>query len=144
LYASGGPEETMKQRRAELATIGAPLFESPDGLARGLAAVVDDARTQRRLSLAASLELPAAETLGAVLDEDESKALFERHGLTLPQRRAVDSHDDAAVALATIGGPVVVKVLDAAITHKSDVGGVHVGVTTPEQLDAALDTIDAI
>jgi acetyltransferase len=62
----------------------------------------------------------------------------------VPTRRIAANREQAHAALHLLSAPVVVKVLDAAITHKSDVGGVHVGVRTPAQLDAALDAIEAI
>ncbi|WP_343944799.1 acetate--CoA ligase family protein, partial [Pseudonocardia zijingensis] len=47
-------------------------------------------------------------------------------------------------ALAELGGPVAVKILDAAVLHKTEVGGVHLGIAGPAELDAALDRLDAI
>jgi acetyltransferase len=38
---------------------------------------------------------------------------------------------------------VVAKLLDASVLHKSDIGAVHVGIHDAQQLDAALDSIDA-
>jgi acetyltransferase len=46
-------------------------------------------------------------------------------------------------ALAALGGPVAVKLLDAGITHKSDVGGVFLGVRDTGDLDQAMDTLEA-
>lgn len=146
LFATGGPAEAIAGRRGALRRTGVPLFESPDGLARGVSAVVADARARAAAQLAdrdATVE-PEPERLARVLDEDESKALFEAEGLRLPARRVAQDRAEASAALAELSGPVVVKVLDAAILHKSDVGGVHVGVRTPAELDVALDTIDAI
>lgn len=146
LFASGGTVAALDGRREALRAIGVPLFDSPDALARGAAAVIDDARAQLRLRQAsAHPQAPVAgQPLGRVLDEDESKALFEAEGLLLPARRVAEDRAAAEAALAELGGPVVVKVLDAAITHKSDVGGVHVGVRTTAELVQALDTIDRI
>lgn len=146
LFASGGTVAALDGRREALRAIGVPLFDSPDALARGAAAVIDDARAQLRLRQeSAHPQAPVAgQPLGRVLDEDESKALFEAEGLLLPARRAAEDRAAAEAALAELGGPVVVKVLDAAITHKSDVGGVHVGVLTTAELVQALDTIDRI
>lgn len=48
-----------------------------------------------------------------------------------------------ASALAELAGPVAVKLLDAAVLHKSEVGGVRLDVRTPEELDTALDAIGA-
>ena len=44
--------------------------------------------------------------------------------------------------MVELPGPVAVKLLDAAVTHKSDVGGVHLGVRTPDELDAVLDALE--
>jgi len=131
----------MTQRRAEFDAVGVPMFTSPGDLATGLAAVALDAQARTITD-----EEPAApqRTLGRTLDEHEGKALLETYGVpTLPRRVA---HDRAAAleALAGLGGPVVVKILDAAVLHKSDVGGVHVGVHDQAGLEAALDAIDAI
>ncbi|MCX7523292.1 acetate--CoA ligase family protein [Microbacterium sp. STN6] len=146
LFASGGTIAALDGRRAALSAMGIPLFDSPDALARGAAAVVDDARARLRLRYAVAEHdvWQHGRPLGHVLDENESKQLFEAEGLTLPARRVAADHTAAERALAELGGPVVVKVLDAAITHKSDVGGVHVGVRTAAELAQALETIDRI
>lgn len=47
-------------------------------------------------------------------------------------------------AFESLGKPIVVKVLDANIAHKTEVGGVHLNVSTLERLHAALAAIDAI
>src|SRR5690606_14827443 len=60
------------------------------------------------------------------------------------RRRIAGDRSEAHAALAELGVPTVVKVLDAGVLHKSDVGGVHVGVTDSAGLDRALDAIDAI
>ncbi len=36
------------------------------------------------------------------------------------------------------------KILDAEILHKTDIGGVHLGIADPAAMDAALDRLDAI
>ena len=49
----------------------------------------------------------------------------------------------AHAALAELPGPVAVKLLDAAIMHKSDAGGVFLGVRDSAELDRALDGLEA-
>jgi acetyltransferase len=144
LYATGGPADAIERHRMRLAEIGVPLYSGPGDLAIGLAALVSDAAAR------AVPDLPpvaATRTIGRDLDEDEAKALFEAHGLRTMRRRAAADRAAAHEALDELGGPespVVVKILDAAVLHKSDVGGVHVGVRGHADLDAALDAIDAI
>lgn len=141
LLASGGPLATMSQRREDLRQVDVPLFTSPGDLAAGLAAVVADARGR----VVEDAEPHDGTTpLGGPLDEHEAKELLERHGIATPRRAVATDRAAAHDALRSFGGPVVVKVLDATITHKSDVGGVHVGVRDAAGLDAALDAIDGI
>ena len=60
-----------------------------------------------------------------------------------PAGGACDDRADAHAALAELGGPVAVKLLDATVLHKTEIGGVHLGVRTADELDAALDALDA-
>jgi acetate---CoA ligase (ADP-forming) len=144
LYATGGPADAVERHRVRLAEIGVPLYSGPGDLAIGLAALVSDAAAR---AVPDAPPVTATRTLGRDLDEDEAKSLFEAQGLRTMRRRAVADRPSAHDVLDELGGPdnpVVVKVLDAAVLHKSDVGGVHVGVRSHAELDAALDVIDGI
>jgi acyl-CoA synthetase (NDP forming) len=59
----------------------------------------------------------------------DAEALLGAYGIAVPRSLPVRTPDEAAAAQAELGCPVVVKV--AAAIHKSDVGGVRLGVTTP-------------
>ena len=61
------------------------------------------------------------------LDEAESKGLLARYGIDLPKGMVCEG-ETAVAAANSVGYPVVVKMLSAEIVHKSDVGGVVVGV----------------
>jgi acetyl-CoA synthetase len=71
-----------------------------------------------------------------VLDEVESKELLVRYGVPVPSARVVRSAGEAAAAAGTLGYPVVVKAMGVA--HKSDVGGVRLGLESAEAVTAAL------
>lgn len=60
------------------------------------------------------------------LDEHEAKRLFARFGIPCVRESVVDGPAQAERAARELGGRVVLKMLSAAITHKSDVGGVAV------------------
>ena len=79
-----------------------------------------------------------------VHDEHRAKTLLDRLGITTPARRACCDHTEAGAALDELGGPVAVKILDADVLHKTDIGGVHLGIVNPTALDEALDRLDAI
>ena len=144
LYATGGPAAAIERHRERLDRIGVPLYSSPGDLATGLAALVSDAAAR---AVPDAQPGTATRTIGRDLDEDEAKTLFEAHGLRTMRRRAAADRVAAHEAVDELGAPespVVVKVLDAAVLHKSDVGGVHVGVRSHAELDTALDAIDRI
>ena len=50
----------------------------------------------------------------------------------------------AQAALEELGPPVAVKLLDATILHKTEIGGVHLDVRTPDELDEALDALERV
>ncbi|MDE0383846.1 MAG: acetate--CoA ligase family protein, partial [Defluviicoccus sp.] len=78
------------------------------------------------------------------IGEDAAKALVATYGIPTPRRRACRDRAEAEAARAAMQRPVVAKALDPAILHKSDVGGVHLGIETAEALEFALDAIDRI
>lgn len=154
LVGIGGVGPSVAAVRAELRERGLATFDGPTGLANGVRAVVERARTVARLADGAAevpslAGLPAEREVAALLrsgplDEDTAKGLLERFGLRAPARRACTTREQAHEFLADLGGGVGVKILDATITHKSDVGGVVLGVRTPSDLDDALDRIERI
>ena len=75
------------------------------------------------------------------LDSRSAQALLEAYGIALPRAVRVRTPAEAAAAQAELGGTVVVK-LDAAI-HKSDVGGVRLGLTNPAEAAGAVEAIRA-
>lgn len=130
----------------ELQSAGVPVVTGPQALACALAAIVEDASIRPADGAdgeaPASLAVPAPPALGAgPWDEAVAKDLLDRSGIATPARRVCLDRAAAHDALDALGGPVVVKVCDPAILHKSDVGGVRVGVAGHEALDAALDAL---
>jgi acyl-CoA synthetase (NDP forming) len=77
------------------------------------------------------------------LDEAQAKQLFARFGLPCAREFVVGTPAQAEAAAAELGGRVVLKILSGQITHKSDVGGVAVGLTAetigPRLLQMAAD-----
>jgi len=73
----------------------------------------------------------------SVLDEADSKALLRAYGVGTPQERTAASPEEALHAANEIAYPVVLKLLAAEVTHKSDVGGVVVGIRSDADLRSA-------
>jgi acetate---CoA ligase (ADP-forming) len=69
--------------------------------------------------------------------------LLRDYGIPAVRARAVCTRAGAVAAAAEIGYPVVVKTDEPQIAHKSDVGGVRLGVVDPEAVGAAYDDLTA-
>lgn len=76
--------------------------------------------------------------------EEEAIAALTGAGVTLAASRLVRSADEAARAAAELGLPVVMKFSSREVTHKSDRGGVKVGVATEDDVRAAYEELAAI
>jgi acetyltransferase len=144
-----GPEVT-RARRALLAA-GIAVAADPRGVAAATAALPADAHSQARRSEAAGRARPGDPGTGAVPrgvagphDEDQAKTLLGRIGIATPARRACASAAEAHAALRDLGVPVAVKLLDAAVLHKTELGGVHLRIAAPGPLDEALGALAAI
>ncbi len=73
----------------------------------------------------------------SVLNEANSKALLRAYGIATPRERVVASVDTAASAAKEIGYPIVLKLVSAEVTHKSDIGGVILGIRSEAELRSA-------
>lgn len=76
-----------------------------------------------------------------LLSEVEAKQLLADAGVSVTETRLAASADDAASHAAELGYPVALKVVSDAITHKTDVGGVELGIADESALRAAWDAI---
>ena len=140
----GGPPEQVRPQRRRLRALGVPALGGPAALTVAVAALVEDARGRGRRTDRTPLPPVPVTVPVHDLDEDEAKTLLGRLGIATPPRRACADRAGAHRALAELSGPVAVKLLDAAVTHKSDVGGVHLGIRDADGLDAALDALEGI
>lgn len=72
------------------------------------------------------------------LTEDDAKRVLACFGIAVPRRVVVPFGAPVAEALAGLVPPFVLKVVSAAILHKSDVGGVRLGLRRPEEVETAI------
>jgi len=76
-----------------------------------------------------------------MLSEAEGYELFQKYGVPTPAFQIVTGADEAAEAASEIGYPVVMKIISPQIVHKSDAGGVVVGISGTEEAKKAFDRI---
>jgi len=74
------------------------------------------------------------------LTAPEGKLVCDAYGITVPQEGVASSADEA-VQMASSMGTVVLKIVSPDILHKTEAGGVLVGLTTAEEVRRGYDTI---
>jgi acyl-CoA synthetase (NDP forming) len=77
----------------------------------------------------------------AVLTEIESKQLLTSLGIRTTEMRTATSREEAVAVSREVGYPCVLKVSSVDISHKSDAGGVKVGLADEQQVAEAYDAI---
>jgi len=145
-------EATAAAARRRFAAAGVPTYETPDDAVRAFMQRVEYRRNQALL-----METPPAgpeidgdgrararvlveEALAAgrtVMTEPEAKALLAAYGVPVVATETAASPEEAADAAARTGFPVALKILSPDLSHKSDVGGVHLGLASAEAVEAA-------
>ncbi len=142
---------------AHLRKHGVPLYASPELAARAAGALARGKparlRAQRALSwrqeeagkntardlpadLAAALEAARSRPARA-LTEDEASRLLAHFGMpALPSAR-VRGEEEAVKAAERLGHPVVLKIHEASIVHKTDAGGVHLDLRSADEVRRA-------
>jgi acyl-CoA synthetase (NDP forming) len=78
-----------------------------------------------------------------VLTEVESKQVLAEAGIPCAVARLATTAEEAAAAAREVGLPAVVKVVSPDIVHKTDVGGVRLGLKTPEEVSRAFHEVTA-
>ncbi|ODP37759.1 acetate--CoA ligase family protein [Sphingomonas turrisvirgatae] len=126
--------EVPAQYIAGLREIGVPYFPSPERAFRALRhlgrfAMRDFARAD---ASPVPLELPSG-----VIPEHRAKHLLSAVGIPFPAGGFAASADEAKAIAAQVGYPVAIKAQSADLSHKSDAGGVLLGIADDAALYAA-------
>ena len=108
-----------------------PVFEDPVRAVRTVAAL---ARVREGLARApgtgadTSACPPGASYTGGRLDENQALALLGSWGVPVVDSRVAGGPEDAARVAGAIGAPVAMKILSPDIAHKTEAGGVALGI----------------
>ncbi|MGH8141299.1 MAG: acetate--CoA ligase family protein, partial [Steroidobacteraceae bacterium] len=119
---------------SELRSLQVPYFPAPERAYRALARLIASS-AERRIetapaALPRSLELPP----DGIVAEYRSKELLAVAGIPFPAGRLVSTLEEAQRAAAALGFPVVLKAQSADLPHKSDAGGVVLGLSDASSL----------
>jgi len=104
-----------------------------------------DAREQRLapadgMATAAAILASRPADSGGFLLEPEARAVASAYGVPTSRFRVVAGRDELAAAATAFNGPVAMKLIAPQALHKSDVGGVLLGLD-PKNLGAAFETL---
>ncbi|MFB8348347.1 acetate--CoA ligase family protein [Streptomyces niveus] len=75
------------------------------------------------------------------LTAPEGKAITDAYGIPTPGEALAESADDAVAVAARLGFPVAMKIVSPEILHKTDAGGVQIGVGSAAEVRSAFTTI---
>lgn len=87
--------------------------------------IIEQARQEKRLALL----------------EPEAKKMLYIHNVPVELDRVAKTSDEAVKLAKELGGEVVLKIVSPDILHKSDAGGVRLGLELPEDVEAAFNDI---
>jgi acetate---CoA ligase (ADP-forming) len=148
--------EGLPQGRQELHAAGIPAYIFPESAARALLALNRHREWgEREASAPVELEVDSARGREIVeraaaqgrtkLTELESLHLLEAYGIATAAAEMAEGPEDAARIAQRVGTPVALKLVSQQVVHKSDVGGVRLGLSSAAEVDAAVDEmLDAV
>ncbi len=76
-----------------------------------------------------------------ILNEIQCKTILKEYGINVTEPVLAKSKDEAVSVANNLGYPMVMKIISPQITHKSDIGGVKLGLQNEDQVKNAYDEI---
>ena len=152
-----GPLQALRQAHADKAFAVSALADdtvTAELEAQGFAVFADPGAAVQALAACAGLSQPVALSLAddtsampplalpaGPLDEHAAKQALAAAGIAFAEERLVRDADQAAAAAQALGYPVVLKVVSPDIAHKTEAGGVALGLADEAALRDALATM---
>jgi acetyl-CoA synthetase len=140
------PESMPQDVAQRLMAAGIPPMQGLDSCLAAIAAAAAIGAAQARVGHILPLPTATGPVSGPVTtwDEVEAKAALAGYGVPVPDSAVADSPDEAATAARELGLPVVLKAVAAGLAHKSDVGGVVVGLDSEVAVRRAAAAMSAV
>ncbi len=142
----------VEQARQSCRTAGVASYDTPERAIAGWLQRATYAHNQEALLQLPSGSMPdfrpdlararalmehAAKEGHEWLDEEQAKNVLKAYGIPVVETRRVRDAQEAVDAAELIGYPVALKIVSPQIVHKSDVGGVALGLTSAEEVRGA-------
>ena len=130
VYSQGNESQVVQQHTS------LPVFAEIEDAIRGLAASRDWNRRQTRLTEGTDRALNVSReeaqhplTTSGVLTADQALALCQAYGIPVAPGEVANNPEEAVRAADRLGYPVALKALATQLVHKTDMGGVTLGLT---------------
>ncbi|MFO8163548.1 MAG: acetate--CoA ligase family protein [Desulfatiglandales bacterium] len=139
-----------------LKAAGVPVIESSERTAQCLSALMHFSMNQKKIG---QIQIPTGEAKNRppvktlfkkVLEEKrnnlletESRELLKEYHISLPEAKLADSAEKAVEIGNSMGYPLAMKVVSPDIIHKSDAGGIKLGINNQEDIKTAFEKIVA-
>lgn len=129
---------------------GVPQYDSPESAVETVKAVADYVRWRCRPKRVVKLFAVNRRKVETIVDrhlrqgireipESESKEILEAYGFATPKGSIAATAEQAVGIAQQIGYPVVLKIWSPDVVHKSDVGGVQLGLKNDKEVRDAFD-----
>jgi len=147
--------EFAREVRQGLEDAGKPTFEYTDMLARVAGNMANYAAYRKAHSKQTGIPKPSpknrsAEIIASALGrgrvsllESEAYEVCNEYGIKVPPYRVTESVEGAIASANEIGYPVALKVVSEEILHKTDAGGVMLGITSDGALRVSYEQLAA-
>ena len=150
--------ESVREADALFHEAGVPTYASPEHAVRGFLQLDHYRRGQELLmqtppaiaeaflpdTAAARTVIEAALSQGrGMLSEKEAKQVLAAYGIPVVETHVASDADEAVRIAAQIGFPAALKIVSPEVSHKSEVGGVALGLQSEEQVRTAVHTMSA-
>lgn len=139
-YSYTLPSPLGRQTLADAGAVICPSLATLAGAARALQHPAPAPAMPPPLALPDAV-LATLSGAAGTLPEHEAKALLTACGVEMAPAQLVTQRARLADAATAIGFPLAVKIQSAAIAHKTEAGGVRLGIADMPALEAAYDTV---
>ncbi len=140
-------DEAVQEARRVLHENGIPMFTFPDSLGRVLASMRFYSEWIEKSGKKAKVEIPRDQkTVEKIIErygdfpsigEKDTRPILEAYGIPVVEGGFASSLEEAKSLYWKLGSSVVMKIVSPQILHKSDVGGIRVGINSIEELENA-------
>ena len=131
------------ERIASLRAAGIPWFPTTERALRAITRLTQFAARDTTRNAESPLPVPGLAAEFGVIPEYKAKALLGPLGIPFPAGQFAASADAAVAAAEALGYPVAMKAQAAALSHKSDAGGVILNLADAASVRAAWDKMHA-